>query len=180
MDEERLVVNQTKKGTFFLVFGAVVMIAVPLVMAFLPADVLLEAFKHVGIVWVIRVLMMLGACFFGVCLIFIVRRAKIKEVLVVDERGITDKSSSIALGFIPWQDVTFFRIMPYMGQEFIVVWVKNEQEYLSKVSWLKRKTIMANIKMGFSVCCITLNGTGVKPEAVLSKMEALFERHGVA
>jgi len=139
---------------------------------------MLEVFRREGILLAARAVMVFAAAFFGLCLALYIKKANIKEVLIVDDKGITDHTTAIALGFIPWEDIRFIRIQPYMSQVFVVVGVVNEDKYLSGLNWFKKKTILANVKMGFSICCINLDGTGVEPEEIVPKMDAMRERYG--
>jgi len=177
MNEEKLIINQTKKGIFLLILGAAVMTIAALVVAFMSNEILIEIpFINLfpGSVIVFRVLMLFGVLFFGFCLVFIIRRSKTKAVFIADENGITDYSSALALGFIHWYDIESISLRVFMSEKYIEVEIKDNEKYLDRLNWLKKVTIKSNVKRGFSICLITLNGTGVKPEAVLPKLITLF------
>ena len=180
MDEDKLIVNQTKKGIFLFSLGAAVMTILPIILMFVSDEIISEIpILNIipGSVIIFRVLMAFGAIFFGFCLVFIVRRAaKAKAVLIADENGITDRSSALALGFIPWHDISYIRLRPFMNEMYIEVGIEDKDKYLSNLGWLKKMTIKSNVRMGFSICLITLNGTGEKPEMIVPKLNALFAK----
>ena len=189
MNDEKVVVYQTKKGVFLYVLGAVVMSLLSLLAALLDAEMIKGLLYRLpvvnfftitsGYVIAFRAFMLFGAFFFGICLFFIVRRAKSKEILLVDERGITDNSSAIALGFIPWHDIGSICLRPFMGQTFIEAELKNEEKYLANLGKVKRNAIRANKKTGFQAVLINLNGSGEKAEVVYPKVDALFNQYRV-
>ncbi len=76
-----------------------------------------------------------GVLFFGA--IFISAGIKLfgrKEGVIVDEQGITDNSSGVAAGFIPWADVKRLRI----HKGFLVVDLVNPAAY-AKRGWPPRR-----------------------------------------
>ena len=187
--EEKLIIRQTKKGIALYIFGAIVMSLSSLVIALLEVETIRGILYRLPLinlftitpshVLAVRAFMLFGAFFFGLCLIFIVRRAKSKEILIADERGITDRSSAIALGFIPWRDIASIRLRLFMNQKFIEIELKNKEKYLNELGWFKKGAIKMNEKTGFQAGLITLNGSGVNPETVLPKLEMLFERYKI-
>ena len=179
MNEDKIIIKKTGKGRFFLILGAIAMSVVALVLALLPVDIIISitGISAPAFIIAFRAFMLFGAAFFGFCFIFII--SKPKELLIADEKGITDRSSAIALGFIPWSDVASIRLCLFMEQKFIEVELKNEDKYLNGLGWFKKNAIKANKKMQLQAVLITLNGSGVCPETVLPKLETLFERHRV-
>ena len=121
---------------------------------------------------------LIAILFFGLCALFILRMLFCnKPALIVDEHGITDNSSAIAIGFIPWKDIETFTLMNVTTETFIKVEVKNIEEYLNKVSSFKRKVIKTNIALGHGAVLINLNTTEVKPKNVIKDMQKLFDKY---
>ena len=117
-----------------------------------------------------------GFVFFSICTFFILKvKFKNRNILVINNEGITDNSTALALGFIPWSDVKYMRIGFVGSQKFIDVGIRNEALYLERLNRWQRKVIKINQKMGFSMVAINLTFTGYKPEDVLSIMQGFFE-----
>jgi hypothetical protein len=93
----------------------------------------------------------MGTLFFGICLFQILKRlACPKPLLIIDDNGIEDSSSSIALGFIPYEEIERFEIVRVgVSNPFIGVQLKNEEESIKKLSKMKQKVVKANHKIGY-------------------------------
>jgi hypothetical protein len=96
-----------------------------------------------------------------------------KPLLIVDKEGITDNSSALAVGFIPWEDIKRTRTKAMGIQPFILVTVKSEEKYLKKINPIGQLAAKVNKRMGYEIICINLNTTGVSPYAVSPVMEEM-------
>lgn len=69
--------------------------------------------------------------FFGFCVYIVIKKLKDKSPgLIVDETGITDNSSGIAAGHIPWNDILAIRSIKFATQNFIIIIVRNPEKYI--------------------------------------------------
>lgn len=164
---DKLIITQNPTGNFLYILLAFIMTAIP-VAALLFADDL-DNFHFV--------IFILAAFFFGLALIFLVFRTIVnKDIIVVDKNGITDNSTAIALGFIPWDNIANIKIdtVEYQGgtQQFISVILIDEEAALSNVSPLKKPIILANMKLGFSPVNFSLTTTGIPIEEFYEKLVA--------
>lgn len=93
----------------------------------------------------------MGTIFFGVCLLQILKRMVYpKPLLTIDDNGIEDSSSSMALGFIPYDEIERFEIVRVgVSNPFIGVQLKNEEDYIKKLSKMKQRVVKSNHNMGF-------------------------------
>lgn len=80
---------------------------------------------------------------FGVLWVRIARRAG--PALVVDRRGITDRSSATPAGFVPWTEITGLGIWMYKGQRVLTVDVVDPEAVLSRVGSLARPIMRASM-----------------------------------
>jgi hypothetical protein len=65
--------------------------------------------------------------------------------LIISEEGITDHSSGVSAGFIPWSDIIGVKEQVVANQRFINLVVKNPQEYIDRQgSAFKRKIMQKN------------------------------------
>ena len=65
--------------------------------------------------------------------------------LIISSLGVTDNSSAVCAGFIPWDDIIGIKDYQMLNQVFINIIVRNPQEYIARQSnTLKRLTAQAN------------------------------------
>ena len=163
MQNDRFVIHYSKKGNALYAIGALAMSAASLLCIFV-------AFKSVPypLKAVLDILLAVGFLFFGYGFFFFLRRiSKNSEMLIIDRRGITDRTSAISLGFIPWEDIETAYIGGAANNRFIEVKIKNEEKSLASLPPVKKLLINANRKLGYQAVCITLNTTKCSPEDVL-------------
>lgn len=109
-----------------------------------------------------------GLAFFGTALGYSLYRLIKKPVfLLVEEEGITDNTSLLSLGFIPWESVSNY----YIKDKCLCVKLEDSYSTAQKQSWLKRFTIFANIKMGYEAVCISDQLTDYTKENILQVFE---------
>lgn len=90
--------------------------------------------------------------FFGYGSLFFIKKIIENEPsIIVDEYGITDNTSSIAIGFISWDNIEDIFMVYYGGQNMIQVNLKNKIKNRSYIH-------------------IVLNVTGIAPEDFLQQL----------
>lgn len=88
------------------------------------------------LMWVVGGLgMAMGA--FGIVFFTLKLFKKDKTALIINKDGITEKSTGVSLGFIPWADITGLRVSTihsgmFNKTHFISVDVKNPEDYIAK------------------------------------------------
>lgn len=76
-----------------------------------------------------------ASLFFGTCFIFTLKGIGAKNpVLQADTKGITDNTSAMSLGFMPWEDIKEISLLKISGKEFIAFSLENEESCLRKIS----------------------------------------------
>lgn len=121
---------------------------------------------------IIKIIYLIDICFFGYgCIFFIKKNKKKQEILIINDKGITDNSTAISLGFIPWEDIENVYIDGVLGNQFIELKIKNEEKYLKNINFMKKILINLNKKMGHQIVCITLNTTNYSLDYVLEKIK---------
>ena len=71
-----------------------------------------------------------------------------KAGLVINKQGVTDNSSALSIGFIPWADVQEIKILKVMSERFLLFILNNPQDYLKKVkNPIRRNTMKINQKL---------------------------------
>ena len=120
----------------------------------------------------------IGLLFFGYAFIFFCKRIFNKnEMLIVNSKGITDNSSAISLGFIPWGEIESAYIGEVLNNRFIELKIKNEEKYLNNLSFFKKFFINSNKKMGHEIVCITLNTTDYSLDEVLDEIKKYMVKY---
>ena len=174
-EDNKIIIYQNTKGSILYAVGAFAMSMLCFVL--LNMNTLFNYFlPFPGVSGIIaKTAFVIGVPFFGYAAFYHLKRLKSPDpVLIVDETGITDKTSAIAFGFIPWADIEGVYLDGILGNVFIELIINDEEKYLRDLNWLKRCTVKINKKMGHQIVCITLNSTGIKPKDVFCKMQELF------
>ena len=112
----------------------------------------------------------LGILFFGIVGFSIFKRILDHSPgLIISEGGITDNSSGISAGFIPWSDIVAVKEPTVAGQRFINLVVKNHNDYVQRQkSALKRWIMLKNFKT-------YRTGIGISPNALKTNFDDLKE-----
>ena len=97
--------------------------------------------------------------FFGLVAVTIFRKFSDKKPgLIINRQGITDNSSGVSAGLIPWTDIQEIKISQVMSQKFLMFIVSNPQDYLDRVTNpLKRNAMKMNHKTYGSPISISSN-----------------------
>ena len=74
-----------------------------------------------------------------------------KPIIEISPAGLTDNSSLISLGLIPWSDME----RAYLKGAFFTIDLKNPDEYLSRTGAMKKLFIKWNLRMGYGHVCIS-------------------------
>ncbi|MDY3024821.1 STM3941 family protein [Streptococcus hyovaginalis] len=159
---EPIIIPSRKLGNIIYALGSLIFVILGLILL-LTADILPIL---VGL---------FSIAFFGWCFIIFVKRIfNNQPLLMVDQHGITDHSSALALGFVPWQDIENIQLRHMLNQTFISVSVKDQEVYLAKMSSLQRNASKTNLKMGYPLINISLNTTGKNPKKIYQDIEDRF------
>ncbi len=82
---------------------------------------------------VLKVIGYILVIFFGACMLLYSQRVFDKKpAMVLDEEGFTDYTSGVNTGKVLWQDVTGIFIKEGMGQQFIMLKVKDPEKYIER------------------------------------------------
>lgn len=115
-----------------------------------------ESFLNNDIVYyLIKGFMIFALVFFGFGLLIIIRNVVFfsNRIIEIKEDYMIDKSSYISIGKIYFKDIDSV----YIKGMFLCIKLKNEQEVLKKVNFLKRLFIIANKKMKYEYITISDN-----------------------
>lgn len=106
-----------------------------------------------------------------------------KVALIIDERGITEKSTGVSLGLVPWEDITEIGISRLQAglfnkAYFISVYVKNPDEYIGKgKNAMVRQALNWNMKNYGSPINIMPQPLGMKHDELERIIREAFEQY---
>lgn len=165
MEEKEFIIYQNKKGNIVYSVLSFIFVFISILSLFVHFDI------NIILEIIMKIILFFGVFFFGYAgIYFIIRMKKNKEMLIINNKGITDKTSAISLGFIPWEEIEEAYIGSSVGNEFIELKIKNEEKYLKNLPFFKKLLINSNKKMGYEIVCITLNTTNYSVREVLMKI----------
>ncbi|MDO6431708.1 STM3941 family protein [Flavitalea sp. BT771] len=109
---------------------------------------------------VIRVAGVLSVLFFGIVAFTLVRKLPDNRPgLIIDDQGITDNSSGVSAGLVLWEDVLEIKISTVYKNRFIMIVVRNPEEYIDRqTNLIKRKAMALNHRSYGSPISISANG----------------------
>jgi hypothetical protein len=111
--------------------------------------------------------------FFGACLVYGVRVLLDRSPgFVLRADGFEDRSSGVAVGFVPWRDVREIAVMSITGQRFITVRVNNPEVYAARGSAIQRLARRANARMCGTPITISTNTLRVSFDELMRLLEA--------
>lgn len=97
--------------------------------------------------------------FFGLCVVFIAKKLSDKTPgLIINNQGITDNSNAVPIGLIPWDDINGISMTNVANQKFLMLIVKNPDEYINRQrGFIKKKAMQMNFNSYGSPISISAN-----------------------
>lgn len=117
-----------------------------------------------------------GVIFFGVIGFFLIKKLNDKSYgLIISEEGITDNSSGVIAGFIPWTDIIVIRESKVVNQKLIIIVVKNPQVYINRrKNLLEKRAMQINYKTFGTPIGISANGLKINYDDLKALIEKKF------
>lgn len=83
--------------------------------------------------------------------------------LVINQKGITDNSSGVSVGFIPWKDITEIKSTQIALTKFLIIQLNNPEDYLDRcIRPIQKRLLKANYKKYGTPVSISVNTLKVK------------------
>lgn len=166
-----VIVAPSKSKQFLALFLGFVMLAASL---FALIDGSQYGIQHGGLKGIVGGA--LGTAFFGIAIILIIIKLfSTKPLLVVDEKGITNKSNFGQGTFVPWDQVGQIGIyslqVAVTEQKFISIWVKDPAAYHENLGVAKRAIDEYNAKLNAGNINISVNNFSQDPNEVVRQMQ---------
>ena len=119
--------------------------------------------------------------FFGACVLYGLRKLFDRRPgLVLSADGLLDNSSAVGAGFVPWHEVTEFRIWQLKGQRVLVVCVQDVEKYIRRSNRLMRMAHRANVAMCGSPIVISSNALKIAFDELVPLVSSYHARHAEA
>ena len=114
--------------------------------------------------------------FFGLAAFLFIKKLSDKAVgLTINDKGIIDNSSGVSGGLVLWSDVKEIKVAQVMSQKFLMVIVKNPQDYIKRqTNTFKRKTIALNFKYYGSPISISANALATNFDTLNELLQQKF------
>lgn len=122
----------------------------------------------------------LGAAFFGLCGVALVRKwFDARPGLVLSDAGFTDNASGIAAGFIPWSDVSGVAIYELQKQKMLVILLRDTDKYTERGNALRRALNRANVRLCGSPVAIPASALKIGFDDLVAAFDEYRHRMGV-
>ena len=101
--------------------------------------------------------------------------------LIISAEGITDNSSAVSAGFIPWNDIVEIREMTMNNKHFMTIVVQNPQTYIERQqNAFKRKMMQMNHSTYSAVINISANTLQCSFKELKAQLTDAFVKYHVA
>ncbi|HEY5405515.1 MAG TPA: STM3941 family protein [Ginsengibacter sp.] len=156
-DSKQIEIQLSKFKLTLMALGCVMFIVGGICFIINPAKYESFIMKSPTIIFITGILSIL---FFGFLSFFFLKKLSDKfPGIIISDEGITDNSSGVSAGFIPWTDIIAIKETKVINQKLINIIVKNPQEYIDRQkSAFKRKTMQTNYKTFGTAIGISANG----------------------
>lgn len=175
---EEKIVELSKAKLLLLIFIALTLIGIGAWMAILDAAEI-EAQRRFNDPLFVHAIGWICIVFFGWCGAIGIRKFFDKKPgLIFSSVGITDNSSGVSAGLIPWNEISGFNIYEIQKQKMLIVLLKNPGKYIEIGSAIKRTLNRTNYKMCGSPVAITSNSLKINFEELVKISNEYFTKYG--
>lgn len=118
----------------------------------------------------------IGLVFFSICFVYIIRHLiKPKDLVIIDEKGVTDASTMLAVGFVSWSDVEKVERVRVTNEEFVGVYLHPEDADILKKRLPKSKA--KNIEMNQMMKWPEININVKSAEQSIEEVERILKTY---
>ena len=134
-------------------------------------------FKHQSEI-IIFIVGIVGLLFFFILFIFIsIKLIQKNTGLILNNEGFFDNSGGTSAGMVKWEDVIEISETETFNQKFVLVTVKNPEDYINKQkSFFKRRVMASNNKFYGSPIQISANALKIKFDELFALMKSEFDK----
>ena len=121
----------------------------------------------------------LSILFFGTAILFYINKLRdSKPGLTISHEGLTDHSSAVSAGLIPWQDILQIKEVSVFQEKFLMIIVANPNDYIDKqTSRVKRKAMEINYQMYGSPIGLSANSLQIRFRELKELLEKKYTQY---
>lgn len=124
----------------------------------------------------------MGLVVFGTfSLVYVIMLFKQNRGLTITSEGIMDNSTAASVGFILWEEISYFVMVRRVGQVFIIPKLHHPDNYISRGNFVERYILRSNFRQNGSPVAITpslLKATSNELMALLEEGLAASKQNG--
>jgi len=170
-----IIIEQSKSKTILIIVGSLIFVLCSLWILTISFETE-NVFDKLNNVFV-KVIAFIGVVFFGFCGIYgVVMLFDSKPGLILNSFGITDNSSAIAVGQIPWYEIRGFSEFEMSGQKMLIVLVREPDKYINRGNFIRQKWNKATFKMVGSPISISANTLKINYDKLIELCVGFHER----
>ncbi|MRJ10387.1 hypothetical protein EDL98_04745 [Ornithobacterium rhinotracheale] len=173
MRERRIEENKSK--VFWALIICWVFVAVSIWILLAPESADDEFFKSVFV----KIIAYTGIVFFGIIgVLGSIQLLSKKSALIINEKGITDNTTMVSLGFIPWDEIQQIQMTDVMNQRFLMVILKDPKRNIARQkNPLKKILNKLNYRLYGSPVGIPVNNLKISAEELKQELQTWSERY---
>jgi hypothetical protein len=153
---EQIEIPLSKKKMLLTFVGAMMFVVLGVLFLINPSMFISTFFRNPIFIFIAGLASVL---FFGLVAITMFRKFFDKKAgLIINRQGIIDNSSGVSAGLVLWSDIEKIKTSKVQGQKFMMLFVKNPQDYIDRVTNpIKRKAMELNYKVYGTPISISAN-----------------------
>jgi hypothetical protein len=173
---ETIMIPLSKRKLFMLLIGSVLFVVAGVFFLIKPATFLSPLMQNERFIAIIGSAAIL---FFGFCAVFAAKKMfDNRPGLIIDQLGITDNSSGVGGGVIPWNEIDGISTAQVQSQRFILVMVSDPDKYIAaQHGSFKRRMMKINYRMYNTPVCISANGLQTNFDELYNLITTQFQKH---
>lgn len=177
-NSDEIVVPLGKLKIVLLIAISLIFVAGGVWLASLGAEQI-QTFRILSITTLVYAIGYAAIAFFGLCGIYgITKLFDTKPGLILSSKGITDNSSAVAAGLIPWSEIIGFSEFQLQGTKMLIIHVQEPWRYVNRGNKMKRALNKANMGLVGSPIAISSTSLGISYPELIKLIECSFEQYG--
>ncbi len=173
--KDKIEIQLSKTKILLLLIGATVFVVLGILFIMNPEQFKSTVFRNIEM---IRITGIASVAFFGLCLVFIVRKLFDKKVgITIDQNGIIDNSNGTSVGLIEWTDITGIGTVQVASTKILMLETDKPEKYIERAkNGIAKKAMKVNQRMYGSPISIISNSLKIKYDDLEKLITEEFEK----
>ncbi len=174
---EEKIIYRSKTKIVLLVCGSILFVGIGLYLLFLNTEVI-ERYGRFSNPLIIRGAGIAAISFFGFCGYIGIRKfLNGSPGLVLNKEGLSDESSALSLGRVPWSEISGVGECEVQKQKFVSIFLENSEKYINTGSFLTKMVNRTNFKMCGTPINISANTLQLNHEELLDCISLYYKTY---